>query len=293
MRIRVIQHHCVVSPSFHYNRPNGLDEYVLILSHGQAWYHADGEKHLLKPHQIFIYEKHQPQLFYSTGEDFCHDWFHFDMSDEERALFDTLDIPFGRPLTIPDPYVLSELIKTLASEHVFHAPHRLEIIDLYLRCFFMKLSDMLHNPVEENSDHQYYQCLCSLRNELYSFPYYDWNLEMLAEKAHMSKSWLQHNWKEIFGCCYQDDLVKSRVEFAKSLLFHTEDTIEQIAFFSGYNNATHFMRQFKKVTGLTPSAYRKKFSQLDRPRETLTEFEKRDNYDDRVTRRKAEKNKPR
>lgn len=286
MKIRQIQHQCVVSPAYHYNRPNGLDEYVLVLSHGQAWFHADGVKYLLEPYQLFIYDKYQPQLFYSTGEDFRHDWFHFDMTKNDRAFFDTLDIPFGKPITLPDPYILSELIKTLASEHAFHAPHREQIIDLYMRCFFMKLSDMLHNPVQENSDHPYYQCLCSLRNELYGFPYYDWSLETMAKKAHMSKSWLQHNWKEVFGCCYQDDLIKSRVEYAKNLLFHTEETIERIAFIVGYNNSTHFMRQFKKATGLTPSAYREKFSNLDKPRDTLVEFEQPATYNENHKKRR-------
>ena len=288
MLVRFIQHQCVVSPEYYYNRPKGLDEYILILSHGHAWFHADGKKYLLQPNQIFIYDKHKPQLFYSVGKEFCHDWFHFDMTRSDREFFDNLHIPFGTPIKVPDPYILSELIKTLASEHALHGPHREEIIDLYMRCFFMKLSDMLHSAQGENSDHPYYQCLCSLRNELYSFPYYDWSLEAMSAKAHMSKSWLQHNWKDVFGCCYQDDLIKSRVEFAKNLLFHTEESIAQIAFFSGYNNSTHFMRQFKKATGLTPSAYREAFSNLDKPRDTLVEFEQRANYDRKKSDKPAE-----
>ncbi len=137
MNILQIQHHCTVKkPDFYYNRPNGLEEYVLVLTHSKAYYHADGVRYLLQQNQLFIYDKLQPQLFYSNGEDYCHDWFHFDMDDAERKFFDSLDIPFGCPLTVSNPFVLSELIKMLATEHRFEANHRDEIIDLYMRCFF-------------------------------------------------------------------------------------------------------------------------------------------------------------
>ena len=33
-------------------------------------------------------------------------------------------------------------------------------------------------------------------------------------------------------------------------------TVQALAAFCGYENELHFMRQFKKCTGLTPSGYR-------------------------------------
>lgn len=272
MKLLQIQHYCTVNTEFHYDRPRGLNEYVLIISHGEAFFHSNGEKYLLKPNQLFLYDKFQPQLFYSSGTTFCHDWFHFDMSPDDLDFFNPLEISFGIPITLSNPYALSEMIKIMASEFRFDSPHRNQIVESYMRCFFMKLSDMLHSTREEGCDHPYYQCLCALRNELYSFPYHEWNLNIMAKKANFSKSWLQHSWKKIFGISYQDDLIKSRLEYAKNLLYHTNYSIERIADHSGYNSYIHFVRQFKQETGMTPTVYRKLFvthedSETTKPKE--------------------------
>lgn len=259
MNIKYIQHNSKLNPDFCYDRPNGLDEYVLILAHTNAWFHGNGIKYLLQPNELFIYDKNQPQLFYGSDEVFLHDWFHFDMTAEDVAFFKTLGISFGIPLQPDNPYVLSELIKMIATEEYADSPHRPQLVDMMMRCFFLKLSDMLRESTESDKMSPYVQQLTALRNEIYSFPYHEWSLDGIARKANMSKSWLQHNWKKTFGVSYQEDLIKGRVEYAKNLLYHTNYTIENIAMLSGYSSDIHFIRQFKQVTGLTPGSYRKQF----------------------------------
>lgn len=45
---------------------------------------------------------------------------------------------------------------------------------------------------------------------------------------------------------------------AKDLLAESNEPVEQIAYKTGYENPESFMRIFKKITGLTPTEYRKK-----------------------------------
>ena len=45
---------------------------------------------------------------------------------------------------------------------------------------------------------------------------------------------------------------------AKQLLKTTDLRINEVASSCGYQNSTHFMRQFKEKTGISPSEYRKK-----------------------------------
>jgi len=40
------------------------------------------------------------------------------------------------------------------------------------------------------------------------------------------------------------------------MLAETNNTIREIAFACGYGNEYHFIRQFKKITGKTPTEYR-------------------------------------
>ena len=47
------------------------------------------------------------------------------------------------------------------------------------------------------------------------------------------------------------------MEYAKELLSYGELNISEVAFKAGYSSVPHLSRQFKTVTGMTPSAYQK------------------------------------
>lgn len=49
--------------------------------------------------------------------------------------------------------------------------------------------------------------------------------------------------------------IAQRVEWVKELLSYGEKTIAEIADITGYSSAAHLTRQFKSVTGLTPTAF--------------------------------------
>lgn len=49
--------------------------------------------------------------------------------------------------------------------------------------------------------------------------------------------------------------IAQRVEWVKELLGYGEMTVSEIADHTGYSSAAHLSRQFKAVTGLTPSEY--------------------------------------
>lgn len=51
--------------------------------------------------------------------------------------------------------------------------------------------------------------------------------------------------------------IAQRVEYAKELLSYGELTISETADKAGYSSVAHLSRQFKAVTGMTPSAYQK------------------------------------
>ena len=46
-----------------------------------------------------------------------------------------------------------------------------------------------------------------------------------------------------------------KVEFAKQLIRENQLNFTQISDFLGYSSIHYFSRQFKKVTGMTPSEY--------------------------------------
>lgn len=57
-----------------------------------------------------------------------------------------------------------------------------------------------------------------------------------------------------------DYLKKIRVENAKNLLLNTDQTVEDISYAVGYSDIKYFSRLFKKLTGLTPTEFRKLYN---------------------------------
>ena len=80
--------------------------------------------------------------------------------------------------------------------------------------------------------------------------------EELAAQINVSSSYFQHLYKDFFGIPFKTDLIDMRINHARDLILNTTLTFEQIALMSGYSNETHFYRQFKTKTGMTPKEYR-------------------------------------
>jgi len=105
--------------------------------------------------------------------------------------------------------------------------------------------------------------LKKLRREMHKAPELDWNLGELAKRLNISKSYVQKLYKENFGISYIDDLIAVRIGMAKNLLKNTDLRINEVAVSCGYQNPTHFMRQFKERCGVTAAQFRKNGSKKE------------------------------
>ena len=78
----------------------------------------------------------------------------------------------------------------------------------------------------------------------------------ISAQFQLSPYYFSTLFKNITGICIRDYIVQERIEKAKILLQNPEKKIQDIAFESGYQDAAHFNRAFKKITGMSPSRYR-------------------------------------
>lgn len=90
----------------------------------------------------------------------------------------------------------------------------------------------------------------------------DIDLEILAGLTHMAKGSLCRFFKAQMGMTIFEYLNKIKVEYACNLLLDVDHSVLDVCFESGFNNLSHFNKQFKKVKKLTPSNYRKQFGSL-------------------------------
>lgn len=86
----------------------------------------------------------------------------------------------------------------------------------------------------------------------------DITLSTLAEVAHLNKYHLAHIFKETVGVSPIEYLNRVRIQECKLLLETTDFSIQNIADFIGFSSQSYFTQVFKRMTGMTPSEYRKK-----------------------------------
>ncbi len=96
-----------------------------------------------------------------------------------------------------------------------------------------------------------------LRREMKMYPELEWDLNSIAQKLSFSRSHMQRLYRSLFGQSCKEDLIDIRIAKAKRLLVNTDMKINEIAYLCGYDNGSHFMRQFRDKTGTTATGYRK------------------------------------
>jgi AraC-like DNA-binding protein len=79
----------------------------------------------------------------------------------------------------------------------------------------------------------------------------------LSKKLHTSYSKLSKTFSRIEGVTIERYLLQQRIEKVKELLSYEEKNISEIAFELGYSSTAHLSGQFKKITGMSPTAFRK------------------------------------
>ncbi len=81
--------------------------------------------------------------------------------------------------------------------------------------------------------------------------------KFLSEKLNREYSGLSALFSSVEGMTIESYLILQKIEKAKELLVYDELSTKEIANVLGYSSAPHLSNQFKKVTGLSPSHFRK------------------------------------
>ena len=83
------------------------------------------------------------------------------------------------------------------------------------------------------------------------------NLEEIAYLVHMAPASLCRFFKSSTGLTVFEYLNKIKIDYSCKLLLNTELSIVNISYDCGFNNLSHFNKQFRKFLGQTPSQFRR------------------------------------
>lgn len=89
--------------------------------------------------------------------------------------------------------------------------------------------------------------------------------EYLTKALHKDYSYLSRLFSQVEGITIEQYFILQKIEKVKEWIVYGEISLSEISYKLGYSSVGHLSSQFKKVTGLTPSHFKKLGSSYRKP----------------------------
>lgn len=204
------------------------------------------------------YSSDAPLLIYHLNEDFFDNLFESQISDC-LIFFDMLHTSKDKKDHLYFSHIDSEtqsLLQTLRSEANQDDIYHEKVIRLLLVGIFSYLDRSRHTTLiiprsTMLKDHVFGKVLKYMGDH-----YRDITLESCAKQFGYHPDYFSYRFKKITGESFSKKLLSIKMEEAMHLLITSELTIQQISEASGYQDRSHFSRNFHTYTGMSPKQYR-------------------------------------
>ncbi|MBE6618841.1 MAG: helix-turn-helix transcriptional regulator [Ruminococcaceae bacterium] len=256
MHINNVGYHYKHKNGFEIKRPYGSGDFMMLLLRTSALFHFANGDEVAPANSVIVYSRGTPQNYGINEEYFSNDWIHFDMTEGDVRMLSEMGIVFDEIIPVGDIKELSQIVKSMYQEKYGTNPFKERTLELYFELLCIKISEKIKYAGEIRSSPNYVK-LSSVRTWIYNHPEKNVRVKELAKMATISESYFMHLYKRFFGVSVVNDTINSKIEHGKFLLSSTGMTVCAISYECGYKNDVLFMRQFKTVTGMTPSEYRK------------------------------------
>lgn len=254
MEITQLRHAYPEPAGFCIERRNGHEDYTFLHFFTPMTVLTRDGYAKTAPDACIIYSPNEPQYFRSD-EPVVHDWIHF-RGDDVRAKLDEFGIKTDILYYPQRAEFITDLTRNLEREFFTNKTGRNRMLEI-------KFDELLIRFVREiggetsHVDPETKMRFSALRQKMFSSLGSPWTVADMAKEVALSESRFFTVYRTVFGTSPVSDLIAARTDAAKYLLASENMTIGEIARALGYNNVTHFIRQFKAVEGQSPTAYRK------------------------------------
>ena len=79
----------------------------------------------------------------------------------------------------------------------------------------------------------------------------------ISKKIGLDYTYLANVFSEVYGTTIEKYMIASKIDYVKKLIGGNDLNLSEIADYMHYGSVAHLSAQFKKVTGLSPSHFRK------------------------------------
>lgn len=243
------------------NRPKGRRDYQLLyIIEGKAHFYFDGVERIVHKGEMVLFRPYDHQSYFYYPRDKCQVyWVHFTGSEVDKIL-DYYKLPNDRNIfyssTSPDyQWLFEQMIRELQLCRTNYK----ELLTMNLRHIFL----LIHRYVKEHSKSGS-GSINEIEHAIRHFNVHykkNINIEEYAKSLHISPCWFNRRFKQITKVTPLQYILSLRIANAKSLLEAKDYNITEIAFEVGFNDPLYFTRVFSKSVGITPTEYRKIYSE--------------------------------
>lgn len=243
------------------HRPKGRVDYQLLyMASGKGHFYFEKDKEVIVPagHMILYRpNEYQKYVYYMEDQTEVY-WVHFTGSDVKNIL--------NRHSFPAKDYVIycgtqpeyQQLYRKMIQEMQLSKTDYENYLSILLYQLFLIVgrqqseSKTITTAVQKDMDYATH----------YFTEHYNQNISIddFAASLHMSTCWFIRSFKQYHKITPMAYILSIRIANAQNLLETTSYNVTEIASIIGYDNPLYFSRLFKKQTGLSPSEYRKQYS---------------------------------
>ncbi len=130
-------------------------------------------------------------------------------------------------------------------------PHKLNALKMRLEEKDMTIIYDRKNILAEQVKYIVHEMLAGKEPPMQNYSTY------ISERLHLNYTYLANIFSETQGITIEHYIINQKITKAKELLLYSDYSISQIANMLNYSSIGHLSNQFKKVTGLNPTEFKK------------------------------------
>ena len=215
---------------------------------GKGCFEFEGEKHLVRPGEVWYYPENTMQYFYPAEDNFFHyRWFTI-AGPLAPALFESAGIPTGTSFGGRCPEELFGELELLIRQST--QSMRLKQLSTGFEILCRAASGVRRKRHQNN----YLEDARNLIDHDFANP--ELNIQSLSEILHVNRVQLSREFSRQHGVTISEYLRNLRLQKGLKMLRETEQPIREIALACGFSSADYFGKVITAATGKIPSMHR-------------------------------------
>lgn len=224
-----------------------------LVSKGRGFVSIDGRKRELVPPEALLFRpgqrvegRHDPQCPLEVWS------LHFSPEKgEESKMGKIANACHG--VTLRDAGSVRNLLEVFLAQSRYGDALLKQQSEMFALALLSVLWRQAHQPIPTPFDQLIEELIQNIRAQ----PAQDWTLTKMIRRVGVASTYLTKRFHRMTGRSPAQFVIHTRVEHAGMLLRETSLSLKQITQLSGYRDIYFFSRQFKKVQGIPPAAFRR------------------------------------